>query len=596
MQFEPQKRAHSPLLVGAKRRSRPIGAAESFNSPEKRHLIDHQNQSLKLSILGKIYTMKKFLLLCFSFIVALNAPLLHAAEMVKPSGRVAILQEVLILNSYHPGYAWSDDEQAGIIDTLRTKNKNWVPVIEYLYLKRLPEGRHLAELKQLFSFKYQNKKFSAVIAIDDPALEFAIDNQEKLFGNAPIVFCGINNYTSSLLKGHSEVTGVVEAIDIAGTIESMLRLHPATQEIFNPNDYTVSGLAMRKKLEAMVPRFGAKVRFRFNDPLTMEELLEEMKRLPKNSLVLETAFITDKSGRTFDTAETTKLFYEHSPVPIYSTYEQRLGFGIVGGKLLSARIHGASAGRIALRVLAGEKASAIPVASESDSQFMFDYKVMNRFGIPLSALPEHSTVINQPVSFYATHRMVIQTASGIIVVMTIMISMLIVIIAQRRRSTILLLASEERHRDILQKAMDGILMMDMQGRLLEVNEAYCRMSGYSRQELLSTRISDLEVVETEDNTADHIQKIVAQGRDSFSTRHRRKDGSIFDIEVSTQYRPENGGQIVVFLHNITNRKIAEKNLQKSLLSAVRAIASIVELKDPYTAGHQRRVSALSLAP
>jgi len=81
----------------------------------------------------------------------------------------------------------------------RAKDKNWLLVIEYLDLKRLPDGRHLAKLKQLFCLKYQNKKFSAVIAMDNPALEFAIDNQEELFRNAPIVFCGINNYTSSLL-------------------------------------------------------------------------------------------------------------------------------------------------------------------------------------------------------------------------------------------------------------------------------------------------------------------------------------------------------------------------------------------------------------
>ena len=68
-----------------------------------------------------------------------------------------------------------------------------------------------------------------VIAIDDPALEFAINNQAELFRNAPIVFCGINNYTSSILKGRSDVTGIAESLDIAATIEVMLRLHPAAR-------------------------------------------------------------------------------------------------------------------------------------------------------------------------------------------------------------------------------------------------------------------------------------------------------------------------------------------------------------------------------
>ena len=67
-------------------------------------------------------------------------PPLHASEVTKSSGQATVPQEILILNSYHPGYAWSDDEQAGIIAVFRAKNENRLPVIEYLDLKRLPDG------------------------------------------------------------------------------------------------------------------------------------------------------------------------------------------------------------------------------------------------------------------------------------------------------------------------------------------------------------------------------------------------------------------------------------------------------------------------
>ncbi|MEK6654531.1 MAG: hypothetical protein AABY92_05220, partial [Thermodesulfobacteriota bacterium] len=161
----------------------------------------------------KLFAVWLFLLLAGGWLQAMA--LCPDAEAAEPSGRGTALEKILILNSYHPGYAWSDDEQAGIIDVFRGKDKNWLPVIEYLDLKRLPDGKHLAELKQLFRLKYQNKMFSVVIAMDKSALEFAIDNQAELFGNAPIVFCGINNYTSSLLKGCSNVTGIAESMDIA---------------------------------------------------------------------------------------------------------------------------------------------------------------------------------------------------------------------------------------------------------------------------------------------------------------------------------------------------------------------------------------------
>jgi two-component system cell cycle sensor histidine kinase/response regulator CckA len=513
--------------------------------------------------------MKRFLLLWISFIVVLTAPLLHAAEAEEPSDHENTLQEILILNSYHPGYAWSDEEQAGIIDVFRAKNENWLPVIEYLDLRRLPDGRHLAELKKLFRRKYQNQKFSVVIAMDDPALEFAINNRAGLFRNAPIVFCGINNYTPSLLKERSDVTGIAESIDLAETIEVMLRLHPAAREIFVPHDYTVTGLAVRKELEALVPRFGARVRFRFTDPLTMEELLKEMERLPEDSLVLEIGFLTDKSDHTFGLAETTKLFYEHSPVPIYSTFEQRLGFGIVGGKLLSARIHGTNAGRIAQRVLAGEKASAIPVVLESDSQFMFDYKVMSRFGIPLSALPEGSTVINKPISFYATHRVVIQTALGVIGILIMVISLLAVIIIQRRRSTIALRESKERLLFHTDNSPMAVVEWNTDFVVTRWTGAAEKMFGWSAEETIGKPIMELRMIYEKDiPIVQSAMQRLTDGKSKYvvsSNRNYTKTRQVIQCEWYNTVLYNSKGEMVSVMSqvlDITERRQAEEEKRR----------------------------------
>jgi PAS domain S-box-containing protein len=127
---------------------------------------------------------------------------------------------------------------------------------------------------------------------------------------------------------------------------------------------------------------------------------------------------------------------------------------------------------------------------------------------------------------------------------------------ERKRAEAALQESAERHRAIVRTAMDGFWLADTQGSLLEVNEAYCRMSGYSEQELLSLHIFDLEAAETSDDTAARIQKIMAHGEDRFESRQRRKDGTVFDVEVSVQYRPSEGGLFVVFLQDITERKQA----------------------------------------
>jgi len=134
-------------------------------------------------------------------------------------------------------------------------------------------------------------------------------------------------------------------------------------------------------------------------------------------------------------------------------------------------------------------------------------------------------------------------------------------ITESKRVGDALRASEERHRLILGTAMDGFWLVDTQGHILEVNEAYCRMSGYSEQELLRMSIPDLEAAELPVDTAAHIQKIIAQKEDRFESVHRRKDGSTFHMEASVQFKPIEGGRIVGFVRDITARREAQEKLR-----------------------------------
>lgn len=142
--------------------------------------------------------------------------------------------------------------------------------------------------------------------------------------------------------------------------------------------------------------------------------------------------------------------------------------------------------------------------------------------------------------------------------------------------------SEEHHRTILQTAMDGIWLVDSHGRLLEVNDAYCRMSGYSEQELLQMTISQLDSQETTEDTKRRIQGIMNDGLSRFESRHRRKDGTLYDVEVSVEYRSSDGGQCVAFLRDITERKHAAETIwqERALLrSLIDSAADLIYFKD-----------------
>ncbi len=138
----------------------------------------------------------------------------------------------------------------------------------------------------------------------------------------------------------------------------------------------------------------------------------------------------------------------------------------------------------------------------------------------------------------------------------------------------------QRHHLVIETALDGFLE--------EVNEAYARLSGYSRQELIGMHISQLEASERPEDVKAHIERIIAQGQDRFETRHRRKDGRLIDLEVSVTFRD---AHFFVFCRNITRRKESEAALRiaaatfetQEAILITDAEANIVRVNSAFTA-------------
>ncbi|MCF8179512.1 MAG: PAS domain S-box protein [Sulfuritalea sp.] len=136
-------------------------------------------------------------------------------------------------------------------------------------------------------------------------------------------------------------------------------------------------------------------------------------------------------------------------------------------------------------------------------------------------------------------------------------------INSRRQAEEALRESYESLRKILETTLDGFWTVDAKGFLVDVNPTYCQQSGYTHEELVGMSVSDLENTESPPETQARIQKVINKGADRFETQHRRKDGSIWDVEVSTTFRDVAGGLFFVFLRDVTGRKRIEESLRES---------------------------------
>lgn len=121
---------------------------------------------------------------------------------------------------------------------------------------------------------------------------------------------------------------------------------------------------------------------------------------------------------------------------------------------------------------------------------------------------------------------------------------------------------EERYKNIIKSSMDGFWIADTQGNFLDANDSYCKIAGYTSEELLKMNISDIEAIENRDDIQAHIRKIKEDGSDRFETRHRRKDGKMADVELCVNYM-KSTNQLYIFARDVTGRKQSEDEIRKA---------------------------------
>jgi PAS domain S-box-containing protein/putative nucleotidyltransferase with HDIG domain len=158
---------------------------------------------------------------------------------------------------------------------------------------------------------------------------------------------------------------------------------------------------------------------------------------------------------------------------------------------------------------------------------------------------------------------------------------------------------EEKYRLLFENSLDGVYRTTLEGKYIDVNPALVKMLGYrSREELIKIDIPAKLYIRKEDRPGPKQRNKI------FETRLKRKDGSIITVEINSRvaYKYGKPAYYEGIVRDITKRKEAEnkveqsyQKLKKILDDVIETLASIVEVKDPYTSGHQKRVALLAVA-
>ncbi len=161
--------------------------------------------------------------------------------------------------------------------------------------------------------------------------------------------------------------------------------------------------------------------------------------------------------------------------------------------------------------------------------------------------------------------------------------------------------AEERYHSIFDNAQEGIFRTTPEGKVILANAAMAKMMGYGTAEELVTSISNIALqVYVDPEERAKIRKIIEEkgAVRNYETTFYRKDGSIFWISITIYAIRDEKGRILYYqgmTEDVSERKESVERIRRALKATVQAIVVTVEARDPYTAGHQRRVSDLARA-
>ena len=155
----------------------------------------------------------------------------------------------------------------------------------------------------------------------------------------------------------------------------------------------------------------------------------------------------------------------------------------------------------------------------------------------------------------------------------------------------------------VENASEALFWIDLDGRFVDVNAAACMSLGYTREELLHLGVLDVDADFSPARWDAHLNELRASVSATFETRHRMKDGRVFDVEVvTTLVRIGTDDRLCAFARNISERKrhdaelLAARRQLQATLDAIPDLLFEVDLDGRYVDWHSPRVDLLAVPP
>jgi len=478
------------------------------------------------------------------------------------AGQSSEKKKIFYLNSYEITFQTYEYSQRAINEAF-TPSK-YIIDIDFIDSKRFYDKAMYDNLKERLRIKMKEReKYDMVLASDDDALHFVLDNYHEFFAHTPVVFWGLDDLEkASQLDSIGYVTGVVEIVPARENIELIKKLQPRVKEVIAFTDNTSVGIIDFKIYESLKKEYdNIFLSEIYTNNFTLKELQDTVRKLRGDQVILKLSSYQLKDAN-LNLYEQIDLIYNDSPVPVYSwgTVEIVSG-GFFGGCLSDYHEQAALACQMAKNILNGTDISKIKIVHDLPGKKMINYEALQKYNLSVNSVPDDVVLLGAPSKKLNVRKDLFFIIVLSLVTALILLGINIRLVWLKRKLANSLHVSQQNYEILFREGPSINLLIDPEtGNIADANNAALQFYGYTIGEIKTLNISNISSLPGTD-VKEKISQAQKGSSRNYVSKHRRKNGELRDVEVFIdQLNLHNHSFLYANVMDITNRLQTEREL------------------------------------
>ena len=394
---------------------------------------------------------------------------------------------VLFISSYSLDSENVPFEIEGVQDALGTEAR-----IEYLFMDSKNIGIEAAEAQLRASLVRKliagKDPFDLVITADDTAFHFCMEHYDAFMSGLPVLFFGTNDLGASTKYSDNNplVTGVVEKLPIIQTIIAAKQMMPAANKVVAVIDNSeVGGNDLDQFMACKTVFPGLEFDVLDASKMDPQQIKTEVASYDEHTILMYLVLQDDGAGNHYTITQGCQLLCSAAKIPVFRPDDLCIGYGVIGGASLSFYDMGHRIGEMALEILGGKKVQELPM-EYPESVYVFDYAVMQKFGIDRGALPKDNEIklINYNAGFYEQHKEVLIVFTIVVIISLLLLLLLGTSNYSRKRQLLEASQREKEQEQLINNLPAGITRLAIvDGRIVSeyVNDFFYSLMDTTRE-------------------------------------------------------------------------------------------------------------------